>query len=91
VVVPSGPAEAAGIKQGDLMTKFGSVTKENFTNLRNVSDVAEASKDRSVEITVLRGSESVRLRLTPSSTWGGQGLLGFKIRPVSDTDSSPDR
>ena len=31
VVVEGGPAEGAGVKQGDLVARFGSVTKENFT------------------------------------------------------------
>ena len=31
VVVEGGPAEGAGIRQGDLVAKFGTVTKENFT------------------------------------------------------------
>lgn len=91
VVVEGGPAEGAGIRQGDLVAKFGTVTKENFTGLKNISDVAAASKDRAVEMTVIRGQGSLRLRLTPNDGWGGQGLLGFKIRPLTSGESSPDR
>ena len=94
VVVPGGPAEAAGVKQGDLMCKFGSVVRGNFNSLKNISDVADASKGRPVECVVNRGESTVRLRLTPNSGWGGQGLLGFKIRPLSPGESgssSPDR
>ena len=94
VVVPGGPAEAAGVKQGDLMCKFGSVSRSNFNSLKNISDVADSSKGRPVEVVVNRGESTVRLRLTPNSGWGGQGLLGFKIRPLSPGESgssSPDR
>ena len=94
VVVPGGPAEAAGVKQGDLMCKFGSVVRSNFNTLKNISDVADASKGRPVECVVNRKESTVRLRLTPNSGWGGQGLLGFKIRPLSPGESgssSPDR
>ena len=35
------PAYPAGLKQGDLVAKFGSVVKANFKNLKNISDVAE--------------------------------------------------
>ena len=90
VVVEGGPAEGAGVKQGDLVARFGSVTRENFTGLKNISDVAAASKDRAVEVTVLRGQGSLRLRLTPNDGWGGQGLLGFKIRPLTSGESSPE-
>ena len=94
VVVPGGPAEAAGVKQGDLMCKFGSVSRSNFNSLKNISDVADSSKGRPVEVVVNRGESTVRLRLTPNNCWGGQGLLGFKIRPLSPGESgssSPDR
>merc|ERR1719466_645989 len=43
VVLEGSPADKAGIKQGDLVTKFGSVTKQNFESLKNISDVGESS------------------------------------------------
>jgi len=85
VVVPGGPADTAGLKQGDLVAKFGSVAKTNFKNLKNISDVAEACKDSRMEVVVVRGDGVVRCRLTPTTGWGGQGLLGFKIRPLTDS------
>ena len=33
-------------QQGDLLAKFGSVTKDNFKQLKNISDVAESSRNR---------------------------------------------
>eukprot|EP00092_Neocalanus_flemingeri_P031506 GFUD01034216.1.p1 GENE.GFUD01034216.1~~GFUD01034216.1.p1 ORF type:complete len:217 (+),score=62.64 GFUD01034216.1:40-690(+) len=86
VVLDGSPAETAGIKQGDLVTKFGSVTKENFKNLKNISDVGESSQGRGVEVVVVRGGSTRRLRMVPCS-WSGMGLLGFKIRPVGDEEN----
>ena len=86
VVLEGSPAETAGIKQGDLVTKFGSVTKQNFKTLKNISDVGESSKGRSVEVVVIRDGSTRRLRMVPSN-WDGMGLLGFKIRPVMDEEN----
>merc|ERR1711990_748706 len=60
---------------GDLMCKFGSVVRSNFNTLKNISDVADASKGRPVECVVNRGESTVRLRLTPNSGWGGSAWL----------------
>ena len=68
------------------MTKFGSVTKDNFNNLKNISDVAESSRNRNVEVVVIRNGDNKRLRLTPSP-WSGAGLIGFKIRPLTEEES----
>ena len=107
VVVAGSPADSAGLKQGDSMTKFGSVTKvgrsihlysritisdvqDNFTGLKNISDVAESSRGRGVEVEVVRAGRVTRLRLVPRP-WAGAGIIGFKIRPVAEEDSGVDR
>ena len=70
---------------GDLVIKFGSVSKDNFTTLKNISDVAESSRNRNVQVVIMRSGVKKILKLTPC-TWSGAGLLGFKIRPVTDDD-----
>ena len=90
VVVSGSPADKAGIKQGDLISRFGSVDKKNFSQLKNISDVAESSRNRVVEVLVVRGGDEKKLKLTPS-TWSGAGLIGFKIRPITETEETVDR
>ena len=73
VVVAGSPADKAGIRQGDLIIKFGTVTKvgirgdccdvdifiqDNFHNLKNISDLAESSRNRAVEVTVTRARQA---------------------------------
>jgi len=87
VVCAGSPAEDAGIKQEDLVTQFGSVDSSNFSSLKSISDVVEHSKDKTLAVWLLRDGAHLKVDLTPR-TWSGQGLLGFKIRPVS---AQPDR
>jgi len=87
VVCGGSPADEAGIKQGDLIARFGSVNSSNFTSLKSISEVVEHSENRTLPVTLIRYDRSVRVNLTPK-TWSGQGLLGFKIRPVG---IEPDR
>jgi len=86
VVLEGSPAETAGIKQGDLVTKFGSVVKDNFESLKNIADIGESSKGRTVEVVVIRDGNLQRLKMVPGP-WAGMGLLGFKIRPVLEEES----
>jgi len=82
VVCIGSPAEEAGIHQGDLIARFGSVTAENFESLKSISEVVEHSQNRALHVTLIRDGLTHRVQLTPKA-WSGQGLLGFKIRPVS--------
>ncbi|KAF2017569.1 26S proteasome non-ATPase regulatory subunit 9 [Aaosphaeria arxii CBS 175.79] len=87
-IVAGSPAESAGLKVGDSITKFGWV---DWTNHEKLSRVAEAvSQNEGLPITVkaLRQSatggpsESVEMQLTPRRNWGGRGLLGCHLLPL---------
>ena len=90
VVVNSSPADIAGLRQDDLLCQFGTVNKDNFKQLKNISDVAEASVGRNVDIVVVRENTTLRLRLKPGP-WHGAGNIGFKIRPVVEETENIDR
>merc|ERR1712047_9501 len=75
------PSEEAGLKVGDQVVRFGSVTKGNFQNLKDIGSLVQHSKDKSVSVSVLRGDKEHRLCLIPHS-WSGKGLLGCNIVPL---------
>lgn len=87
-VVAGSPADTAGLKVGDTITKFGWV---DWTNHERLSRVAEAvSQNEGLPITVkaLRASTSggpavtVQMQLTPRRNWGGRGMLGCHLLPL---------
>ncbi|KAJ4375520.1 putative 26S proteasome regulatory subunit [Didymella sp. IMI 355093] len=87
-VVAGSPADEAGLKVGDSITKFGWV---DWTNHERLGRVAEAvSQNEGIPITVkaLRSSssggpaETVQMQLTPRRNWGGRGLLGCHLLPL---------
>ncbi|KAJ4988870.1 26S proteasome non-ATPase regulatory subunit 9 [Stagonosporopsis vannaccii] len=87
-VVAGSPADQAGLKVGDSITKFGWV---DWTNHDRLGRVAEAvSQNEGIPITVKalrsssygRPSETVQMQLTPQRNWGGRGLLGCHLLPL---------
>ena len=81
LVSSESPAEQAGLKIGDLIIKFGSVTKHNFTSLSDVGKIVQHSKGQTVSVTVRRDAHVLKLSLVPNE-WGGRGLLGCNIVPA---------
>jgi len=87
-VVPSSPADAAGLKPGDKITKFGHVNWMNHEKLAKVAQVVQQNEGREIAIKVLRpaavggGSESLELKLVPRHNWGGRGMLGCHLLPL---------
>jgi 26S proteasome non-ATPase regulatory subunit 9 len=77
-VTDGSPAASAGVKAGDRIAEFGSVTAANFTGLKNVADVVQHSVGSPVHVLLVRGGEPVSLSLTPRR-WHGLGLLGSAI------------
>jgi len=72
-VTAGGPADKAGIKRGDIITKFDGTTIDNSTQLRTL--VAQASPGSAVKVTVLRDGKEKTLTVTlgerPTNTSGG--------------------
>lgn len=80
-VLPSSPAEEAGIRNGDLLLRFGDVTSQNGNPLPAIAKVVSASLSQAIEVEVRRGSSQMKLTLVPR-TWGGRGLLGCHLSPL---------
>lgn len=85
------PAHSAGMKEGDVVTQFGTVHAGNDRQLRALVEVVRQNVGRPVEVVVLRQEEAGghvddalpsafhRLTLIPQP-WGGQGMLGCAAR-----------
>jgi serine protease Do len=61
-VVPEGPADKAGIEQGDIVTKFDGKSIQDVTQLRNL--VAATNPGSVVKVTILRNNKEMELSLT---------------------------
>lgn len=87
-IARSSPAETAGLKVGDKVTRFGYVNWTNHEKLSKVAQVVQFNEGREVPIKVLRAQEgtaasmSVELKLIPRHNWGGRGMLGCHLLPI---------
>lgn len=64
-VTPGGPAEEAGIRPGDVITRFDGAAIDDFESL--IRAVAETEPGDRVALEIRRGDETVRLRVTIGS------------------------
>ncbi|QIW97542.1 hypothetical protein AMS68_003060 [Peltaster fructicola] len=81
-VVTGSPADEAGLKAGDRVTRFGFVDWTNHERLTKVAEVVRQNKDRAILVRVTRETTSLQLRLTPRDSWGGRGMLGCHLLPL---------
>ena len=81
-VVENSPADTAGLKAGDKVTRFGYVDWTNHERLGKVAHVVQQNENHMILVKVLRDGQMVRLELTPRRDWGGRGLLGCHLVPV---------
>ena len=61
-VTPGGPADAAGLRPGDVVTRFGDAKITNASDL--VAAIADHRPEDSVKVTAQRGADSVELTVT---------------------------
>ncbi|KAF2793484.1 26S proteasome non-ATPase regulatory subunit 9 [Melanomma pulvis-pyrius CBS 109.77] len=86
-VVAGSPADSAGLKVGDSITKFGWVDWTNHDKLGRVAEAVSQNEGIPLTVKVLRPSasggpaESVQMQLTPRN-WGGRGMLGCHLLPL---------
>ncbi|KAF2677027.1 26S proteasome non-ATPase regulatory subunit 9 [Lentithecium fluviatile CBS 122367] len=87
-VVAGSPAESAGLKVGDTITKFGWVDWTNHDKLARLAQVVSQNEGLPITVKALRPSasggplEPVEMRLTPRQNWGGRGMLGCNLLPL---------
>ncbi|PNS17353.1 hypothetical protein CAC42_7036 [Sphaceloma murrayae] len=87
-VARGSPADSAGLKVGDKVTRFGYVNWSNHDKLAKVAQVVQSNEGREVAIKVLRAQEgtatstTVEMKLIPRHNWGGRGMLGCHLLPI---------
>lgn len=89
-VAPSSPASQADLRIHDKILKFGRIVASSAhrsPSRRDLGNLPSAvTEDAQIEVLVLRTQGTVssvkRLQLTPSSRWGGRGLLGCHLVPL---------
>eukprot|EP00522_Entomoneis_paludosa_P014168 CAMPEP_0172457732 /NCGR_PEP_ID=MMETSP1065-20121228/23859_1 /TAXON_ID=265537 /ORGANISM="Amphiprora paludosa, Strain CCMP125" /LENGTH=218 /DNA_ID=CAMNT_0013211631 /DNA_START=47 /DNA_END=703 /DNA_ORIENTATION=+ len=78
------PADVAGLKENDLIMRFGNTTHAAENPLQEISQLVPdaANQGMAIEVVILRrgDEESRTLQLKPSE-WDGNGLVGFHIIP----------
>ncbi|KAL7531145.1 hypothetical protein ACHAXR_003869 [Thalassiosira sp. AJA248-18] len=94
-ISPDSPASLAGLKENDVLLRFGSVNNRNHRNFLAIAELLPiaASENKSISVAVRRKSTELgglvevikteKLELKPRP-WGGRGLLGCHIRPYSE-------
>jgi len=81
------PARESGIKEKDLVVKFGPIDFSNHENLSALARVVQENLGQSIPVLVRRKNavnEEVEhpLEITPN-TWAGPGLLGCRFNIVN--------
>lgn len=88
-VAENSPAAAAGLQPGDEIQVFGYVNSSNHDNLKRVGECVQGNEGSNIFVKVSRSTgdvarrQELRLTLTPRRGWGGRGMLGCHIVPLS--------
>lgn len=85
MVMAASPAEACGIQKDDEILEFGSINSDNFTELKQVSELVMHRQNQPITLKVKRQNRTCDIVLVPR-VWSGRGLLGCNI--VIPTTSS---
>jgi 26S proteasome non-ATPase regulatory subunit 9 len=70
----------------DKLSKVAEIVAQNegvsFPSACRDYDYTNFSIQRPIAVSILRGSASQQLTLTPRSNWGGRGMLGCQLLPL---------
>eukprot|EP01057_Protomagalhaensia_wolfi_P001091 Protomagalhaensia_wolfi_Nauph_80__1090@NODE_1638_length_1428_cov_478_971922_g1268_i0_p1_GENE_NODE_1638_length_1428_cov_478_971922_g1268_i0NODE_1638_length_1428_cov_478_971922_g1268_i0_p1_ORF_typecomplete_len198_score36_42Nas2_N/PF18265_1/2_7e23GRASP55_65/PF04495_14/2_1e09PDZ_6/PF17820_1/5_1e06PDZ_2/PF13180_6/0_00022_NODE_1638_length_1428_cov_478_971922_g1268_i091684 len=84
-VAASSPGFMAGLEEGDLLLKFGTLdlnTAALQTIFEQLPKLVKNNQNKEISVVVKRG-ETVTTRILKPRVWDGNGLLGFRLEPVS--------
>ena len=80
-VFEDSPAQSAGLRIGDRVLSFGSVTRRSYTKDAMRAVVAN-SVGRGIRVDVYRVGEGLKTLTLVPQQWAGQGLLGCHLTDV---------
>ena len=89
IVYPGSPAEAAGLRRGDRIITFGTITALNNDHCKAIPQLAEAAARKEIPIALeVEDGRGERREVTiRPQKWNGRGYLGFVFRELIDTTS----
>jgi 26S proteasome non-ATPase regulatory subunit 9 len=83
-ILEDSPAFFAGIEDGDLLLRFGSVDCNTPNPMASIPSVVKASLNKELSIVVLKnGSSSPSKLVLIPKVWSGRGMLGCHLTPLS--------
>lgn len=81
-ILDTSPAKEAGFINGDELLAFGRVTAQTSDALNAVPSVVRDSVNKRIPVMIRRGGMIISVAITPK-TWGGRGLLGCHLTPIT--------
>jgi len=79
-VMEDSPAAESGLKTGDIIVQFGTITHNNYST-ELLQSIVTSSVDKAIPVVVRRNPEGIfELNLVPKR-WNGMGLLGCHLVP----------
>lgn len=83
---PKGAGAAAGLADGDIVTRIGAI---GYPTAKEFMDTLHKNASQQLNITVLRGKESVTMPITPAKRAGKQGDEGYIDVPYTICSGAP--
>ncbi|KAI5958435.1 NAS2 [Candida margitis] len=81
-IIPGGPAETAGLREGDLIVIFDNdIHALNHNKLSKLVERVRAKPGEKLQLSIKRSGETLNLILDTSATWDGKGI-GCRIVPL---------
>ncbi|RLV96202.1 putative 26S proteasome regulatory subunit p27 [Spathaspora sp. JA1] len=82
-LVANGPAAKSGLKEHDQIIVFdGDIHAANNRNLSALVTRVRDKIEQEINVVVKRDGERLTIRLKPTNSWEGQGLLGCRLVPI---------
>ncbi|KAJ9437322.1 putative 26S proteasome non-ATPase regulatory subunit 9 [Diplonema papillatum] len=86
-VLPTSPAEEAGLLKDDFIVAWSGVTKQHPDAMAMISQITKRHENEELAVVIRRGGETRKLLITPKK-WSGNGLLGCVLLRLKNQGTS---